>query len=252
MEGGRFLVPIIPVLAALAPRGLLTIKRKRFVVTVISALLLFEVFSLGVFAAQESTGVPIWHSPKVPSGVVIDDLSWFEKMNRANIREAPAMAKLDSLVTSLRETRGEKITIMSGQMGMVAYYTAREHFGSVQFVDRYGLATVHIMSCKLTSRRPVGRRLPLKIYFDNKEALYAKCQIPEPMIIFDIDPNDKQRPLVARNGYTVIYSQSGYVHGDPILKGFPLRANEFIAVREDLASLIGITETEEIDWGQEP
>lgn len=251
MEGGRFLVPIIPVLAALAVLGVSTITKERFIVLTLSALVLLEVLGLGLFARQGSTSVPVWHSPKVPSDVVIDDFSWFEKMNRVNTRDMQVIAKLDSLVTSLRETRSEAITIMSGQMGMVAYYTASEHFGSVQFVDRFGLTTTHIMSCELTSRfpaRPVGRELQLETYFNNREALHTICTMPEPMIIFDIDSEDAERQkLVSQNGYVVVYSQTGDVQGHSILKGRRVRADAFIAVRKDLASLIGMAKAENND-----
>jgi len=251
MEGGRFLVPIIPILAALAVLGVSTVTKERFIVLTLSALVLLEVLGLGVFARQGSTSVPIWHSPKMPSDVVIDDLSWFEKMNRINTRDIQVTTKLDSLVTSLRETRSEAITIMSGQMGMVAYYIALEHFGSVQFVDRFGLTTAHIMSCEITSRLPAGRtgrQLQLETYFNNREALHTICTMPEPMIIFDIDSKDaKRQKLVSQNGYIVIYSQTGNVQGHSILKGRPVSADAFIAVRKDLASLIGMAKAEEID-----
>ena len=251
MEGGRFLVPIVPVLAALAVLGVSTVTKERFIIITLSALVLLEVVGLVAFARQDSTSVPIWHSPKMPSDVVISDLSWFEKMNRINIRDIQVLAELDSLVTSLRETRSETITIMSGQMGMVAYYITREHFGSVQFVDRFGLTTAHIMSCELTSRlpaRPLGRQLELETYFNNREALHTKCTMPEPMIIFDIDSvGAKRQKLVSQNGYVVVYSQTGDVQGHSILEGRRVRADEFIAVRKDLASLIGKAKAEKIE-----
>jgi len=247
MEGGRFLVPFLPVAIALIPLALVSMTESKPLLALVILLFLgYETKSMIAFAQDYSKGIPLWSQAPIERRYDTSKYSWFEKRNRCNLRDVPITEHLDYLVTQIANRHHRPVVIMSGQMGMVAYHIAMNHFGEVRFIDRLGLADRTFTDCKVTQALPklsVGLSLSYDFYFHNFALLEQICQQAKPDIIFDLlgspfpttlAPSDRKE-MVANNGYTVIYSQVGDVTGDVTwLKGFTLPADEFIAVRTDL------------------
>ena len=247
MEGGRFLVPFLPVAIALIPLALVSMTESKPLLALVILLFLgIETRSMIAFAQNSSTGIPLWSQAPIERRYDTSKYSWFEKRNRINLRDVPITDHLDYLVTQIANRHHRPVVIMSGQMGMVTYHIARNHFGEVRFIDRLGLADRTFTDCKVTqalTKLSVGLSLSYDFYFHNFALLEQMCQQAKPDIIFDIlgspfpkilAPNDRKE-IVANNGYTVIYSQIGNVMGDVTwLKGFKIPADAFIAVRTDI------------------
>jgi len=247
MEGGRFLVPFLPVAIALIPLALVSMTESKPLLALVILLFLgIETKSMIAFAQNSSTGIPLWSQAPIERRYDTSKYSWFEKRNRINLRDVPITEHLDYLVTQIANRHHRPVVIMSGQMGMVAYHIAMNHFGEVRFIDRLGLADRTFTDCKVTQALPktlVGLSLSYDFYFHNFALLEQMCQQAKPDIIFDLlrspspttlTPSDRKE-MVANNGYTVIYSQVGDVIGDVTwLKGFTIHADEFIAVRTDI------------------
>ncbi len=128
--------------------------------------------------------------------------------NRANI------STIESLIPIIKEIKiqqNEKIQILSGQMGMVAYHLATQFPNQLHFTDRNGLIERSLTECSLTRsqpRVPQGIEGLATIFFVKKKVELKKtCNINPPDIIFDLrwhNKVDATRLLMAKHGYTTI------------------------------------------------
>lgn len=243
MEAGRFFVPIIPIAALLAAFALqqLAQDRSRFVLGLAIVLGLAQVFTILHLTARSSCGIPLWSRVSTEPYATESqsfDFSWFERRNRANLRDIPTVRKLDAIVAQLQAARtsGEPIRIMSAQLGMVAYHVVGRHFGKVEILDRRGLVDRKFTSCPLVAhldRTAGGLQLDYRFYFAHRAEFESECHIPRPDIIFDIGD------VPAMPDYTVVYRQTGAVQIDSKrLPGARFAASQFIAVRNDWLSAL--------------
>jgi hypothetical protein len=237
MEGGRFLVPFIPVSIAFISLALVSATKSKLPLALFTLLLIgIESKSVISFAQHSSTGIPLWSQTQVEHRYDTSEYSWFEKHSRINMRDVPVIQYLDHLVTQIANHH-KPVVIMSGQMGMVPYHVSMKHFGEARFIDRFGLTDRTFTNCRVTQRLQKGSnglQLYHDFYFDNLSALEQSCQLAKPDIIFELGARASERRL-ADNGYAVMYSQKGIVTGDERwLKGFTVPADALIAVRTDL------------------
>ncbi len=239
MEGARFYVYFLPVLIAFIPLAIMRMTKSKIPLIVVTTLLVVvEAMSLIDFAQHSSTGIPFWSSAKITSIYDTTQYSWFETHSRINMRDVPVIQRLNYVVTQIANHRqGSPVVIMSGQMGMVAYYISMEHFGGVRFIDRYGLADRTFTDCMVAKQLP-RTSAGIKItYYEQYLAMQQICHIADPDIIFD--GGDALRMGMEEHGYTVIYSQAGVVTTDDTwLKGVVVKADEFIAIRTPLLGLL--------------
>jgi hypothetical protein len=239
MEGGRFLVHVLPVAMALVPFAMAERGWNRATWKVSGGLLVgFQVWFLVVFAAKASLGMPIW------SGVAYyrswgDEFgasrySWFDRTNRTHIRDIPAIERLNQIVAELSEYKQSDVEIMSHQMGMVAFYVSKAHYGQVHFTDVHGLADRALTDCPVTSglaREAEGLRIQISDYLTMERELAAECDIPSPDVIFGVFDTER----LTDHGYTIVHIQHGDIETHSSwLPGTWGMSFQYIAVRNDL------------------
>jgi hypothetical protein len=252
MEGGRFFVHFLPGSIALIPLALAKVTQSKLPLMVITLLLLAtQIESLISFARDSSTGFPIWSQTQIDPSFNLSKYSWFERHNRLNLRDIPAIEYLDEVVTVLVDHEHRPVIILSGQMGMIAYHVGRIHYGDVYFMDRFGLTDRTFTDCPVTEglrKETIGLQLDYEFFFQNLTTLKRACHIREPDLILDIGSvTDSQ---VENHGYTAIYVQSGNLRNDDALfKGALVRADEFIAVRNDLLPLLDKVQPVSVQFG---
>ncbi len=247
MEGGRFVAHVWPMALALLAWAVLSAERgPRFRRRVLAGLVALQLLFALDFARRESTGVPLWLAGRfdggLPGGFDEARFSWFERNNRIHRREIPAIQHLDAVVRALREA-GREPVLLSRQMGMVMYHVARRNFGGFHVHDRRGLVERSFPACPLSDDLPrlqVGLDLRYRFFFEH-EAAFAACGIPRPDVIFDIGLDDEggSPDDLVPYGYEIVYRQDGaLVNGSRWLPGASVPAEEFVAVRSNLVSLL--------------
>ena len=237
MEGGRFLVPIIPFLIMFVSISFLKICRRSLFPLLI--LLVIQAMVTISFASRESTGMPIWKATHFYKnfGKNFDSsrYSWFERTNRVHLRDIPTIYYLDHVIDDVSLEKGDTLNIMSHQMGMVSYYISKEHFHEVYMLDMRGLIEDSFVECPVTARlerRNTGLPIDLEIYFKNQRELSSVCRIPEPDIIFGLDGKEE---VLKKNGYIIVYEQKGTIDsGSWIFPGRERKADQYIAINEKL------------------
>jgi hypothetical protein len=243
MEGGRFLVPFIPLLISMILIVLAGMTRNKLYLALITLLLVgVEVKAALDFTYRFSTGVPLWSQIKVSRNYDAPKYSWFERHNRVNMRDVYIMDYLDYLITEISPVH-KPVTIMSAQMGMVPYHISLKHFGDVEFIDRAGLADRTFTDCKATQNLSKGGWVGVsyEYYFENFLKLEEACQISRPDIVFDISVSDLTTEMLEANGYTVVYMQTGdVVSNEKWLEGFIVKGRHILGVRSDLLESLEI------------
>lgn len=252
MSGARFLVPVIPLLAISALFGLdlMFPGGGRAGSLALAAMLALVAFDTATFVLRLSTGVPLAITGLfardteryLPPGATSH--SWFETANLIHLRDAWPTAVLDEVVGDLHRAEDRRITVMSGQAGMVAFHLASRRFGEVEIIDRRGLVTGRFNDCadelELDSDR-FGLVVTYQDLFRDRLQIWTRCQLARPDVIFDLvpfegSPDDYlQIELLQQSGYTLIYVQYG-----PVQVGWSRRfqAEQAIMVRDDLVHLI--------------
>jgi len=251
MFGERFFAHMFPLAIVMAEEALasrfapsirrLSSSTRRIFATSLIALQLFIVVLLGYVGMS----APLWpgtETVKLPSSRSIPELySGPEWRNRVHLRDILTTPELIETTLRISNAKREKVLLLSGQAGMLAYELARALPGQFRFIDLYGLT-----SRKLTSgfggleiaRGPRGLSLGYSRYF----ALAAQHPDAEllPDIIFDVNPGAIQT-LKAR-GYEIVYLQQGDLPAPTLDLGIyrvgkSLAATQFIAVEQSWAHL---------------
>ncbi len=252
MSGARFLVPVIPLLAVSALLGLDLMfpgggRARAFALAAILALVMFDT---ATFVLRLSTGVPL-----AITGLFARDverylppgahrLSWFETANLIHLRDAWPTTVLDGVVGDLHRAENRRITVMTGQTGMIAFHLVSRRYGEVEIVGRRGLITDRFNDCAeeldLPSDR-FGLVITYQDLFRDRPQIWTRCNLARPDVIFDLVPYDGGPDdylpigLLQQTGYTLIYVQYG-----PVQVGWSraFQAEEAIMVRNDLVHLV--------------
>lgn len=233
MEGGRFVVPLLPLAVLLAARALAGLRR--------GAPLLLSLAALGfvvetvIFAGTQSTGALLPHAlaqARAARAVHGDGFSWFEVANRVHLRDIPVVRRLDAVVGERLATQPQ-VTVLSAQMGMVPYHLARHYAGRVRFVDRRALASADFTRCAATRDVPrtwAGLELDYAALFLGRPGLLEACGIARPDVVFDLEaPGGPVQRLLERQGYVIVYRHGGVITTPG--GGGEVLADQFIAVR---------------------
>ncbi|MCY4529435.1 MAG: glycosyltransferase family 39 protein [Chloroflexi bacterium] len=240
MEGSRFIVPVIPALAVLAVVIIPRIKLRDLQVYAIGGIIAFHVVGSVWFAKFGSVSTPIWDVTQVEEqDLPTERYSWFARPNRTHLRDMPVVEELGSVIDRLQPEVDGKLVVMSGQAGFVPYHALGPHYGRVEFIDRRGVTTPHFTDCEITGeveRDSTGLLRVLPRYLTFAEDIERRCGVDRPHVIFELDlPELSIEDIVTRNGYVVVYRQTGKIQTSKTLQGIEVLAHEFIAVREDLA-----------------
>ena len=231
MEGGRFLVPIVVLTAILSVVGLAGFTRRSLITGVAVVLVALQIGGMLRFARDQSTGSPVWASPSIVSSTK-NSFSWFERHNRVHLRDTITIAALEHVIDDLKQHVAGRITVASGQGGMVAYYVFQKEYGRATFIDLHGLATDTFARCPaLLHPTLLGSGVAYVEWLANN----ARCDVPKPDVI--VDAFDFK--LLGSNQYVAVYEKLGDIgSGSPLLPGGYVSLNQFIAVRRDLASYV--------------
>ena len=240
MEGSRFIVPVMPALAVLAVVIIPHIKLRDLQVYAIGGIIAFHVVGAVWFAKFGSISTPLWDVSRVEQmDLPIERYSWFARPNRTHLRDMPVVEELSSVIEQLQPSVDGKLTIMSGQAGFVPFHALGPLYDQIEFIDRRGVTTPHFTDCEVTNeveRDSTGLLRALPTFFAYTEDIEKRCDIERPHVIFDLDlPELTIENIVTRNGYVVVYRQTGKIQTSKTLQGIEVLAHEFIAVREDLA-----------------
>lgn len=238
MENGRFLVPWMVL-------GILILPESRTLRTwLVPVLVATQLMGVVWIARHHSTGRPLWtalppkdpgpHYASVSMEPDLADYPWFVRANRIHSRDLGVIEAVSDLVTVEYQTMGIPPRILSQQAGMVAFYTAREHFKEFQFIDLVGLTTTDFHDCDRTANRGHGfggLNMDLGYLMADKDSLERQCGFELPDLIFDLDNERDERKRILK-GYQLLYKETGYVEsGDDLLPGLEVARHQFIAYR---------------------
>lgn len=257
MEGGRFIAHLLPVAMMFLVLGLYYLmKVPRLIVPSLFAVFLLEVWMGLGFARAMSTGMPLWAGMKSSSAhankLTGSSHSWFELTNRIHLRDIPLTDRLNTIVEKVWRYKNDTVTVMSGQMGFIAYYVAWRHFGHIRFIDRHGLTDRAFSDCALFDRIP---RTPLGIALSFRtrdiKTYLQDCGIPMPDVVYDIFRAPQGLDLISSQGYQIVYLQYGPITANSeSLPGVALSANQFIAVRVDLEGALAGYPKESLNFSE--
>jgi hypothetical protein len=215
---------------------------------VVTTLIGIQLAAVVDFTAKRSFSLPAWSGIELRDEFVSFPVSRFELMNRHNLRSIPVIHHLDIILDRLYFTKGNKLYIMSGEMGMIPYHIFQQHFGRVRIRDYYGITDRTFTDCKITAsvnKSSYGLTMGYGFYFDNRKSIEDVCGIASPDIIFDILQRNAE--LVRQNGYTLMYTQRDQLpNGFGWLKAYKV-GYVFIAVRDDLVPALDGIEPMHLD-----
>lgn len=234
MEGGRFIAPVLPLMIMMAFISISQARYKWHVIILWIAVMLVDAYyfitekSLGILHAHRDELVQNYRS----TGLLPDihKINFPEYANRLHMQDLPVAIRLNKIVGQLRQQGADKVTILSGQMGLTPYYLIQNHFRHVEFIDRFGLVSTHFSRCPVTTalpRTPLGLSLTLTGYISLLTNIKEQCGIELPMIIYD---QTSALPFIEGAGYSLVYIQGGSID----MMGAPTAIDQFIAVRTDL------------------
>ncbi len=245
MQMGRFFVPVLPLACILTTLYLQSIIKNHygFIIAVV-AICIANTYGNLVALKKHSHGTPIWASYRI-SEQHQQRYSMFEQYNQEHLRDMEVIDTLDRTISHLIESQPlTPVTLMSGQSGMVFFYTAKNHFRQVTFFDNRALIEDSLIKCELIDNVPrsnQGLFFSFDEFFELQPQLAEQCDIPVPDLLYDI--NDMTRQLHKRmenHNYTLIHKEGGKVlQNNTSIPTFILPAPNFIMLNNDLLDVAG-------------
>lgn len=231
MEGGRLLVPILPLAAVLIAVALVRLPRTALLVAAVVAL---QVVGVVHFAARDSTGTPAWTEPAYPGRgrEAAEGFAWYERRNRVHLRDIVFLrSALPELRAIARRAEGP-LTISTGQAGMVPYFLLERIDEDVRLIDLGSLTTDAFAACPPEGFRhtPLGSGVGYEYWLSHID----ECRLPPPDVVYDVGPFEARTAL--EDGYTPVLQTPAAVIGSGSARfpGAPVSAEMFLAVRDGL------------------
>ena len=242
MQAGRFLVPILPAATLLLAAAASSLPWRWLMHILLGALCIFQLSMQYISVAQLSHGIPVWAQYRIAKQH--KNYSVFEQLNQEHLRDMASIDHLAEIIPPLHEKLGRPIELISGQAGMVFYYTAQRFGNNVHFRDLRGLVEGSLTNCpaiNTVKRGQQGLFWGYSEFFALLPTLQQECGITAPDIIYDInDMSQKMGRTLEPLGYTMIHQESGFpVENNTSLPYNQLLAPNMIFVRNDLLPLIG-------------
>ena len=252
MEGGRFFVPILPLLVISGLYAVTKIPKQTVGKIVLGFIALVATMDTISFMSESSwdkapESIPLPLAKAAYSPILQDfqlsesDFPWFELISREYLSHLPGRAMLDTIVDRLLTAQQAPITLLSIQMGMIPFYLTSKHFGKVKFIDMRALTTEHFTQCSLTHhllKSKFGIELSYQYFWSEFDEILSKCLIKKPEIIFE-QAAIKQVKLAEKNGYKAVYFHLGWIHTGSCWVRKSRWTGFYIAVREDLLDIVG-------------
>lgn len=242
MQAGRFLVPVIIPANLLVLHWLQSLNRSAIAHGIVALLVPLQLAIQYPIIASTSHGMPVWVQSRItPSHT--EQYSLFEQLNQEHLRDMAVIDRLADIIPVFQQSLQRPVQLMSGQAGMVFYYTASRFYGDVHFRDLRGLVESSLTLCPLLQdipRSPQGLFWGYREFFERLPQLEQQCGIAPPDIIYDLnDMNQKMGKTLEPYGYTLIHKENGFV-----LENFTslpynrLLSPNMIFVRNDLLPLL--------------
>ncbi|HRF88440.1 MAG TPA: hypothetical protein PK244_07565, partial [Pseudomonadales bacterium] len=167
----------------------------------------------------------------------------FEQLNQEHVRDMAVIDHLAEIIPPLHQQLNRPIVFMSGQAGMVFYYTAQKFYGQVVFRDLRGLVEDSLTLCpelRSVPRAPQGLFWGYRDFFDRLPVLQQACGVVAPDIIYDLnDMTQKLGKTLEPYGYTLIHREGGFpVSNATALPYNRLLTPNMIFLRNDLLPLL--------------
>jgi hypothetical protein len=245
MELGRFLVPVVPLLAVCALDPWPRTRWRAALATVTAVLVLANAIGLARSLAGESTGIAAWNWRAVDCRGSCGEAPWHERYNHIHRRDLGFLPRATQVVRAAGSLGlGRPVSVLSVQAGMVAYYLERAVGKQMYFIDACGLVTDHATRCPLTARAEkssLGTCMPINEILSRRAELRDQCGI-DPDIVYGLFPGtpkaaDTLRRTLGALGYRVVIADSFPASLDGSLRRpLQMTTGEYLAVREDLAA----------------
>ena len=273
MEGGRFFVPILPLLVVygLYVINQFSVKIAPLILILLSLTALIDNAKFNKYQSR-GTFLPL---TKAFSEPVINHFKslqnsfyWPEKLNREHLAHIPSIIMLNKIITHLLKIKSS-LTIFGWEMGMIPFYIADQHFGKVKFIDMHGLTTNHLTYCDLENyfnesldnssednfffRGRFGIQTNIWLLLPNFTAIQDNCPIiPDPDIIFGMGKSQWLSGILKKSAkkYQVVYSQLGQVTTGDCWSKQKANANYFIIISADLFAKTDELQPESYEWPQ--
>ncbi len=266
MPGGRFFVPVLPllVIAGLYIVNQFLLKIAPIILILLSLAALIDNANFNKYQSR-GTFLPL---TKAISEPVLNNFEsaqnqfdWPEKVSREHLAFIPPIIMLDKIITALLKIKSS-LTIVSGEMGMVPFYIAQKHFGQVKFIDLYGLATNHLTHCDLENyfqgqfgshlfRGRFGIQISPWFLFHNFKDIQKNCSVPEPDIVCGLGTAEWLNDLdESKRKHQLIYRQSGRITTGDCWSRQKENASYFIAIHQDLLAKTNELQLESYKWPQ--
>lgn len=239
MTGGRFFVPIVPLLVCLLCFVLQGGKWFRAFYCVLCLLAIAELVG---FMAKFSLGVGLLQSNQFSAlyeNLNKKDYSWSETANLVHVRDIPTIDALSAIIDEIERDNQRPLLITSIQMGMVPYHLSQQYGALLKFVDMRGLTSQDVTQCSVlanSKRNWLGVKASYYRYFSAIEG--DKCpSLIKPDIVYDLlnrspEDNRKRLGVLYEAGYHLVYLQSGAVTTSNKWK--QLDAKAFIVVSDNV------------------
>lgn len=242
MQAGRFLVPAVLPACLLLLWALAHLPSRAVAIVLLAVLVTLQLGQQYRMIGNTSHGIPAWVERRMlPEHV--GRYSVFEQLNQEHVRDMAVIDRLAGMIPVLHAHLQRPVRLMSGQAGMVFYYTASRFPGQVHFRDLRGLVESSLTLCPLLQdvpRSPQGLFWGYRDFFARLPALQQQCGIEPPDIIYDLnDMNQKMGKTLEPQGYTLVHRESGFV----VENRYPLPYNRLLSpnmifVRNELLSLL--------------
>ncbi len=256
MQAGRFWVPILCPAALLILQVLARWRYRLLAHAILCALVIAQLGMQYQTVAQLSHGIPVWVKTRITT-THQQRYSIFEQLNQEHVRDMAIIDHLHNIIPVLHQQLQRPVQLMSGQAGMVFYYTAQAFYGQVQFRDLRGLVESSLTLCpqlRDMPRSPQGLFWGYREFFSALPTLQTQCAITAPDIIYDLnDMSQKLGKTLETLGYTLIHRESGrLIENTTPLPSNRLLVPNLIFVRNDLLPLLGNPTMQVIDYRQLP
>ena len=241
MGGGRFFSHILPLLAISFVYYTQDFTYAKPLYLFVIIIMLIELI---FFSKNLALGIPLQRSQAFAQSfehaVNTQGFSWPEKNNAVHLLDIQFINQLSPVIEQLNNHK-KPLIIASVQMGMTPFYLRQRFNEQVYFIDMRGLSTQHLSHCESFAKAP---RIWTGIFINYTDYFAAqaqgKCQLPRIDIIYDLlnninpDFNTQQIQRLEKNGYRIIYTQSGSI--SDLSGNMQLDSRAYIAIRSALYS----------------
>lgn len=235
MQGGRFLVAAVPLIAVLAAVAITAIPSTTWRRSLAGGLVVCQVLGIADLAVQRSTTTPLWADATFALATADEDrFGWYELRNRVHLRNAAALVEAEDVIDRVARITPAPapITIAGVQAGFTLYYLFESSGGRLRFIDRHNLVSDVFTSCEQLLR-PSDRGLGRAMTYDDWFANIDTCQVPMPDAVIEYGALEDQPALIGRYT-TVAHVEQQTNEADGRAPGFDVGTAQFVAVRNDL------------------